>query len=152
MRFAFVLDDKVELIKDMEDGNEAAALARQYQALIDVTGASPAPQVGWILVNGQVIDPTGLAQPDRHISKEKFLSRLTDDEICTIEDFAKGTSQYARAVRAAMKRQEQSTYIDLNYWRTIQGIQNMVALGLLTPDRANTILNAPITEEEKFKG
>lgn len=152
MKFAFVQNEAVILIEDLNNENEAAEKSKQYQAVINITDLDPQPQINWILKNNVLVDPTGLAVPTKHISKQKFLDRFTDNEICAIEDFSKGTSDYAKSVRANLKKQEQAEYIDLNYSRTINGVMGLVLLGLLTSDRANAILNTPLSEEEKFRG
>lgn len=152
MRFAFLSDDKVVSIQEFDTEEEAAFAARPYSAVINITDTLPQPQFGWVLVSGSLIDPTGVAQEIKHISKEKFLSRFTDNEICAIEDFSKGTSDPAKAIRAALKRQEQAMFIDLNYEKTRQGVQVLELLGLIAPGRANTILNTPLTAEERYRG
>ena len=145
---------KNDYVVQIVEANSADDLGdiRSYQACIDLSELNPVPEVGWKLEGSILIDPSGLAIPVKHISKEKFLSRFTDDEICNIEDFAKGTSPYAKAVRASLKRQEQAMFIDLNYQKTKDGINNLVALHLLTAERADAILNTPLSDEEKYKG
>ena len=151
MKFALIQNDYIVLIIDTSSADDLGDI-RSYQACIEITNQDPMPAVGWKLDGSVLIDPSGAAVAKKHISKEKFLSRFTDTEICDIEDFSKGTSPYAKAVRASLKRQEQAMYIDLNYQKTKDGINNLVALHLLTAERADAILNTPLSEEEKYKG
>lgn len=151
IRFAFIKDGLVDLILEAENYDSIANIARQYQNIIDITEEIPEPTVGCIF-NGKTFLKADGDYLHKYISKEKFLSRFTDSEIYAIDEFAKGSSDYAKAVRAALKRQEQAEYIDLQYDKTISGVQNMVPLGLLTQERADLILYSPVTEDERYKG
>ncbi len=81
-----------------------------------------------------------------------MLERFTETEIAGIEAFAAQSNAYAYALRGAMRKQSVAAYIDLSLPQTIAGINNLVALGLLTSERANIILNTPVTSLEKYKG
>lgn len=153
MRIALITENKVSGFAEVQTEEEFEALGRTYSNLIDVTDANPVPVVGWVF-NGSILVP-GEGQsgtPSRKISKLKFLERFTDTELATIEGFSAGTSGYAFAVRVALRKQAVATYIDLSLPATISGVNNLVALGLLTSDRASIILDTPIIEEERYKG
>lgn len=152
MKFALIRDNIVASIVDAESAEEIGLLISQYQNAIDITDADPQPAVGWELSGTILIDPTGLSQPSKKISKLKMLERFTDAEIAGIEAFAAQSNAYAYALRGDMRKQSVAAYIDLALPQTIAGINNLVALGLITSDRANTILNTPVTEVEKYKG
>lgn len=150
MLCALIQDNIVIDQQELPDELAIQELLKTHQFVNIIDGLDPVPQVGWTFDGQKYIDPHGIAKPKRFITKEKFLSRFTDDEICNIEDFSKTASPYAKAIRASLKRQEQAKYIDLDYQRTIDGIGALVALTLLTPQRANAILNTPLTEDEKY--
>lgn len=152
MRYAFLSGDSVVHLADLDTDDDAAIMARQFQSVVNITGQNPEPTLGWVLSNGVLIDPTGMAKTSRYISKEKFLSRFTDAELIAIETFANGTSAPAMALRVSMRKQQVAEYIDLDYDKTVQGIMGLVALGLLTSDRANAIIYTPVTETERYKG
>lgn len=152
MKFALIKDNFVVSIVEAADAEEIGLLISQYQNAIDITSLDPLPAVGWELVGTILTDPTGLSQPSKKISKLKMLERFTDAEMAGIEAFAAQQNAYAYALRGAMRKQSVAAYIDLALPQTIAGINNLVALGLLTSDRANTILNSPVTATEKYKG
>lgn len=152
MKFALIRDNLVSKIVDADSAEEIGETIAQYQNAIEITDMDPQPEVGWELVGTALVDPTGEAQPSKKVSKLKMLERFTDAEIAGIEAFAAQSNSYAYALRGAMRKQSVAAYIDLALPQTIAGINNLVALGLLTAERASVILNTPVTKEEKYKG
>jgi hypothetical protein len=94
--------------------------------------------------------------PSTRISTYAFLDRHTDEEAMVI-DLASiddpGADPAARMVSAAIRRMHSkisaASFIDLADPKTIAGNGVLVALGLLTAERGDEILNAPITEKEQ---
>lgn len=150
MKIAFILEDKVASIVEVSSFDDVADVSRRYQASVDVTDAVTQPQVGWEFKDGQIVYPAGVST--KVMSKLKFLERFTDAELAGIEAFAAGTSAYSFAMRVALRKQQVAEFIDISLPQTIAGVGNLVALGLLTSERANLILNTPVTEAERYKG
>lgn len=152
MKFALIRENIVATVVEADDAEQIALLISQYQNAIEVTDMDPQPTVGWELVGSTLVDPTGLSTPSKKVSKLKMLERFTDVEIAGIKAFAAQANSYAYALRGAMRKQSVAAYIDLALPQTIAGVNNLVALGLLTSERASIILNTPVSESEKYKG
>ena len=152
MRYAFVKDDIVVLVEEHPSKEVAADKARGFQALFDITNDLPQPQLGWQLKNGILVDENGVIPHYTRLSRLKFLERFTDLELANILAFSESASPYAVAIKVALRKQALAEYIDLSLQQTSQGVLNLVPLGLLTADRANAILNTPLTEDEKYRG
>jgi hypothetical protein len=60
--------------------------------------------------------------------------------------------QQAAMLRASQADQRDATYIDLDRADTRNGVQALEAVGILAAGRALQILDAPVTEEDRFKG
>lgn len=108
--------------------------------------------------SGQWIAPpadAGAAMP-RRISVLALRRRFTLAERGAIEwaaadrpDRTLAERQQAALLRAVLADQAAASYIDLTDDATAQGIQQMVAAGLLTMARAASILSAPIEPGER---
>lgn len=152
MKFAFVKDDHVVEIRELHSENDISEDLRSYQAVMLIDGMDPVPQVGWQLSGSSLIDPTGQAKPSKVMSRLKFLERFTDAELGAIEAFSAQSNPYAYALRAAIRKQQVSEFIDLSLPQVSTGVMNLVGLGLLTLERANAILNTPLKDDEKYRG
>ena len=53
MRFAFINDNQIKKIEDMDESDAMAQLSG-YQQIICIDGVTPDPQVGWIFNNGSM--------------------------------------------------------------------------------------------------
>ncbi len=60
--------------------------------------------------------------------------------------------QASAALRANLADQRDATYIDLDRADTRAGVQQLEALGLLAAGRALAILDAAVTDDERYKG
>ena len=83
--------------------------------------------------------------PDMRVTKLAFRNRFTFDEKVAIEDAAKVDTQ----VKVLLDDQKSATYIDLGRADTAAGLDLLVAKGLLTQQRRDEILNAPINDEDE---
>lgn len=150
--FALISENIVVSIIESESDQIDSSITHQYQNIIEITNLDPIPAVGWILEGSVLKDPTSSAVPSKKMSRLKLLERFTDTELAALEGFANQANPYAYALRAAMRKQMAAEFIDLSLPQTIAGINNLVALGLLSSDRANEIINTPLTEAEKYRG
>lgn len=91
----------------------------------------------------------------RRITKLAFRNRFTTAEKVGLEmasldnpaaDLA--ARQVSAALRVYLKDLDNATYIDLDRADTVHGVNQLVAFGLLTADRANHILTDPIQSDE----
>ena len=151
-KFALIVDDKVWDIKHVSLESDLPSDLRQYQAVIEVTEAYPEVQIGWKFSGTSIINPDPDAAGSMAMSRLKFLERFTDAELGAIEAFASQSNPYAYALRAAIRKQQVAEFIDISLSQTILGVSSLVALGLLTAERASQILNTPLKEDEKYKG
>lgn len=100
-----------------------------------------------------------LGDSPRRITKLAFRNRFTKAEKAGIEFAALddptapiAQRQQAAALRADLKDQEQSTYIDLDDEDTRTGVLTLEAVGLIASGRAVEILDAPVQDRERFTG
>lgn len=82
------------------------------------------------------------------ITKLAFRNRFTFAEKVAIETAAETDP----AVRVLLKDQEAATFIDLSRRDTQDGVQLLASKTLLTPERAEEILGAPIQPDEIYRG
>jgi len=152
MLCAMVLNGIVAEIRDLTD-EESQTEGANFSNVVDITNANPFPEVGWVF-NGMVFAPPpgASAVPSLRLTKLAFLNRFTDAEVAAIETFAFQNNAYAAALRGALRKQQVSNYMDLARTDTIVGVNNLVALGLITPARAAAILTTPPTDLERYKG
>ena len=74
---------------------------------------------------------------DKRMSTLAFMELFTDDEWVGVLDAAKVSSQ----INLFVMKMTQAEFMDLNYQGTIDGINGLAAIGLLTTDRAAEVLN-----------
>lgn len=149
MRLAFISDNKVKLIEEFNSFDDAQFITRQYQNAMEV---SPEVQVGWVLLNGQLVDPANLKSTNNTLmTKGKFLDRFTIPELIAIETYAASANAGAPVVKVLLRKLNESECVDVKYPVTVQGIMAMVSMGLLTPERADFIMNSPIQSYEKYE-
>lgn len=87
----------------------------------------------------------GAATPDSKITKLAFRNRFTFAEKVALEDAAKTDTE----VKVLLDDQAAAQYIDLDRADTAAGLDLLVTKGLLTQQRRDEILNAPINEDER---
>ncbi len=95
--------------------------------------------------NFKVIIPAPPVQENYRITKLAFRNRFTFMEKVLIETEAQVDVQ----VKVVMDDQREATFIDLKREDTIQGVYLLVSKKLITPQRAEEILNNPIQDEER---
>lgn len=105
-------------------------------------GNSPTP------INVPVITArriTKLAFRNRFTAAEKIGLEMAslDNPAATLE-----ARQASAALRVYLKDLDNATFVDLDRADTVYGVNQLVALGLLTSDRANHILTDPIQSSE----
>jgi hypothetical protein len=103
--------------------------------------------------------PEPSQQPPRLVSKFAFRSRFTQAEKAAIElaslDNPAADMQQrvlAASLRASQNDMAVATFVDLNHPATRQGVQALEQYGLLAPGRAAEILDAEVTESERWNG
>ena len=82
---------------------------------------------------------------DNRITKLAFRNRFTFAEKVALEDAAKTDTE----VKVLLDDQASATYIDLSRADTAAGVDLLVSKGLLTQQRRDEILNAPINDEDE---
>ena len=102
--------------------------------------------------------PVAIA-PDRHITKLAFRNRFTLPEkaaleIAQLDDPNAPMPQRAQSasLRANQADVAAATFIDLDRADTRAGVQALEAAGLLASGRAIQILDAPVEDDERFRG
>jgi hypothetical protein len=95
----------------------------------------------------------------RHMTKLGFRNRFAQPEKAGIEFAALDdpsapmpARQQAAAVRAYLADVAAATYIDLDRQDLRDGVQALEAMGLLASGRAAEILDAPLSDIERYKG
>lgn len=115
---------------------------------------------GWTY-NGTTFEAPAVEAPvlTRYLSKLGFRNRFTAAEKALIEFAALDNPAAAMparmlsaSIRATLADQRDATYIDPNRPDTRQGVIGMETGGLLSAGRALQILDAPIQDDEMFKG
>jgi len=153
VKYALVRNGKVEVILDDLTDEQILENSAYYENIIDVTNDAITPEVGWTFNGSVLVPPAGtVAKPSMKITRLAFLNRFTDVEVAAIEVFAFQNTPIAASLRGALRKQSVSNYMDLERIDTVVGISNLVALGLITQQRATQILTTVPTELEKYKG
>ena len=154
----------VMAVLDIADESEYQKFAYQFEALIDTTGFSSLPGIGWEWTGASFSYGQLDSVPSVKLTKLAFESRLTTAEEGSIIGFALANfmTYYttpthplflaACQVFAMLRRQSNATYVDISRADTIQGVGALVSLGLITSARASLILNTPPTHDESYKG
>lgn len=149
---ALIKNGIVEEIKEMTNEEIIEASSGGYSNIVDITNYIPYPSIGWNFDGVKFLAPYGSSQvSDMRITKLAMITRL-DPEIAGIVSFSRGSGVYNIAVDVALRKQSLATYIDLSLDATINGLHNLVLLGLLTQERADIILNTVPAESERYKG
>lgn len=153
MKYALVRNGIVEQILEDLTNEQILEYSSHYENIVDVTNYAIIPDVGWLFNGSSIVPPPGVvARSSMKITRLAFLNRFTDLEVAAIETFAVQNNAYGAALRGALRKQSVSNYMDLERIDTIVGVSNLVALGLITQQRATVILTTPPTELEKYKG
>lgn len=86
------------------------------------------------------------------ITQLAFLNRFTDDEAVDIDLASMGNTREAALLRRYLQKVNAATYVDLSRQDLADDLNKLVEYGLLSAERANTILTAPIQSDEIFRG
>lgn len=86
------------------------------------------------------------------ITQLAFISRFTDDEAVDIDLASKGDTRDAALLRRYLQKVNLATHIDLSRQELADDLQRLVAFNLLTPERREQILTAPVQAHEEYKG
>lgn len=103
---------------------------------------------GWKYVNGAFVNPEPPPPPfvrPQTLTKLQFRFRMTDAEYVGILSAAKTDV----AVEAWVKTFDMAPFINVEDQRTKDGVAVLVSKGLLTQERANEILTAPVQPGER---
>jgi hypothetical protein len=100
-----------------------------------------------------VPEPTPEPEPavEKKITQLAFISRFTDAEAIALDLASIGATVEAASIRRYMQKINAATFIDLSRADTISGVNQLEAVGLIGPGRAEVILTAPITDLERAK-
>lgn len=154
MLCAMIREGVVIEVRDVPEEELTPAFVNSWSQVVDITNEYPFPEPGWLYSNNVFSTPpnyTGAASPKR-ITKLALRNRLTLNEKIAIEALALNTANpYCIPLRAWIQDFQVATFVDLSRPDTITGVQFLEQLGLLAAGRANTILNAPITDIEKYR-
>lgn len=146
MLCALVNDDKVIGVEELTE-EKVTELARTHQMIVDVSNYQTIPKIGWCYNrDGTVSEFPGNPPLKKLVTKLAFRNRFTIQEL---------TAMYAAAktnplLEVLLDNLRVSTFIDLQRTDTISGVMLLAQLQLLTVDRANAILGAPVTELERY--
>lgn len=131
--------------------DEIVSLMPHYQQIIDVTNFNPPPSDGWIF-NGRSFDPPpGVdGSPRMIITRLAFRSRFSMQEKAAL--YTAAASAQGLPIKIYLDDLAAATFINLSRQDTINGIQSLVSIGILTQARANEILRTPPSQEELYRG
>jgi len=148
MKIALVNDSmKVYQILFDQDEDSLLRFMSVVPVVVDISDYDPEPKKDWIWDGQKLVDPLGSTQ-SRKITKLGLRQRFTFSELIALTTAA----QTQVPLQVLLANLQVATFIDLNRADTIGGMNLMVSMGLLTPERASQILNNPITESERYKG
>jgi hypothetical protein len=139
MLIALVQNNLVVGLYQPSDDLEHQAVAKLFEAAVDVTDMHPTPQIGWIFNGNQLLQSDGSQPIDWRISKFAFRSRFTMAEMTGIFTAA----QSNMTVQVLMQNQALVNFVDLSRSDTQAGVMALVAFGLITSARATAILTTP---------
>lgn len=117
-----------------------------FEQIVDCTNLIPQPGIGWAF-DGQNITGTNVS---RKITRLAMNQRFTVGEMLGLLTYV--NTNPISIVALLLQRLQIATYVDLSRSDTQAGIGVLVSYGLLTSDRANTILTTVPTPNEIYQG
>ena len=144
MKCAIINNNIITDIKEVTE-EQCSELGRTNQILIDITEIYPQPEIGWtfdginLLSNGNI---------SWKITRLALRNRLTLSELIAFYTLCQSNIVY----QIMLDNLKTTTYIDLKRLDTQAGINALVEAGVLTSERANTILNTEPTSIEIYRG
>lgn len=144
MLCALIQNNLVVDVKDLS-ASQIESVGSFYEAIVNVAGVSPAPQVGW------TYDGVSLSPPGWRITKLGIRQRFTMTELINITKASNPTdSTYQPVVQVLMGNLSVATFVDLKRPDTIGGFNLLVTMGLLTQARCTAILTTPPGPSEVY--
>jgi hypothetical protein len=86
------------------------------------------------------------------ITQLAFLNRFFDEEAVDIDLASMGATREAALLRRYLQKVSAATFIDLARPDLSEDLQKLVAFNIMTQERVDYILSAPIQEHELYKG
>ena len=134
-------------VKEMTN-EEIQEVSNLYENIVDITNNNPCPQKGWSFSGITFSAPNGvISSPSMKITKLALRQRLTIQELMALQVAAQ-TSVFLQVLKDNLAV---STFIDLSRADTIAGVNVLVSMGILTAERANTILTTLPSGIEIYK-
>ncbi len=153
MQYALINNNKVENII-VADQEFIDSISNQHQRVepLDQPGEHNIG-IGWSWSqNGGFSAPANVpvqTQPSpKKITQLAFISRFTDAEAIALDLASIGATVESASIRRYLNKINAATFIDLEREDTIAGVNQLEAVGLIGPGRAEVILTAPINEQE----
>ena len=145
---ALISDGKVESVRFLTE-QEVSVLGSHYQNVIDVSDLELASLEG-ALWNGLIFTD----QLGNQISSSSQITRLAFRQRFTLPEMVgiQAASQNDLVLSVLLDNLKVATFIDLKRQDTIQGVYYLVQQGLISLERAQEILGAPVQEHERFRG
>lgn len=134
------------VIGELVDGIAVADVPLSKNLWVPVDDVDPRPGPGWTYKDG-VFSPPVIIVPvlPNIITKLAMIDRFTEAEYEGVLTAAKTDVQ----VQGWLDRFNVSNQINLDDSRTINGINLLVSKNLLTQERGNEILTAPVQDSER---
>ena len=156
MQYALINNNKVENII-VADQEFIDAISNQYQHIESLD--QPEEHnigIGWSWSQNEgfsvpLPEPVQSQPLPTKITQLAFISRFTDAEAIALDLASIGATVEAASIRRYMQKVNAATFIDLSRADTISGVNQLEAVGLIGPGRAEVILTAPITDLERAK-
>jgi hypothetical protein len=86
------------------------------------------------------------------ITQLAFLNRFLDDEAVDIDLASMGSTREAALLRRYLQKVAAATFIDLARPDLADDLQKLVNFNIMTQERVDTILSAPIQDHEIYRG
>jgi hypothetical protein len=150
MLCALIRNNLVVDVQNLTD-EEIQAIVGQYQQLVNIENENPQPGIGWRFDVSHFEPPLG---QDGHvtmiITRLAFRNRFTMAEKAALYTVA-GTAP-GIGLKVYLDDLASATFVDLSRTDTINSVNYLATLGIITPARAAAILTTPPTALEIYKG
>ena len=146
-----VIDNNVVIeVRDFFD-EEVVDLMQKHQLVFDTTNFLQQPKVGWVFDGKTLLPPyAGAVTSLPIITRLAFKNRFTIGEKINIYTIA--NNPQGIVVQIYLQDLIVAQYVDLSAQNTIDAVTELAAIGCITQDRANEILNTPATLDEIYRG
>jgi len=144
--FCGLIQDNVLVDKKELSADQFESLSHFYQAIIDISGMMPEPEVGWtfdgINLNGPVTT--------MKITRLAFRNRFTMAEKATL--YTAASTPQGIGLKVYLDDLAAASFVDLARPDTKASVNYLASIGILTSARAAEILNTMPTAIEIYKG